>query len=53
MQFNYSQKRDLYYEKAMQLYFEEGIYGHSDGVVRYLSDGDLLFTKYTDPKYMK
>ena len=25
---------------------EEGIYGHSDGVVRYLSDGDLLFTKY-------
>lgn len=32
---------------------EEGIYGHSDGVVRYLSDGDLLFTKYPDPKYMK
>ena len=23
---------------------EEGVYGHSDGVVRYLSDGDLLFT---------
>ena len=32
---------------------EEGIYGHSDGVVRYLSDGNLLFTKYPDPKYMK
>ena len=25
----------------------------SDGVVRYMSDGDLLFTKYPDPKYMK
>lgn len=32
---------------------EEGVYGHSDGVVRYLSDGDLLFTKYPDPKYIK
>ncbi len=32
---------------------EEGIYGHSDGVVRYLSEGNLLFTKYPDPKYMK
>lgn len=27
MRFNYSQKRDLYYEKAMQLYFEEGMCG--------------------------
>ena len=32
---------------------EEGVYGHSDGVVRYLSDGDLLFTKYPDSKYIK
>ena len=32
---------------------EEGIYGHSDGVVRYLSEGNLLFTKYPDPKYIK
>jgi transposase-like protein len=27
MRFNYSSKRDLYYEKAMQLYFEEGMCG--------------------------
>ena len=27
MRFNYSQKRDLYYEKAMKLYFEEGMCG--------------------------
>ena len=32
---------------------EEGIYGHSDGVVRYMSDGNLLFTKYPDSKYVK
>ena len=25
MRFNYSQKRELYYEKAMKLYFEEGM----------------------------
>lgn len=27
MRFNHSQKRDLYYEKAMKLYFEEGMPG--------------------------
>ena len=27
MRFNYSSKRDLYYEKAMKLYFEEGMCG--------------------------
>ena len=27
MRFNYSSKRDLYYEKAMRLYFEEGMCG--------------------------
>ena len=27
MRFNYSSKRDLYYEKAMTLYFEEGMCG--------------------------
>lgn len=27
MRFNHSQKRDLYYEKAMKLYFEEGMQG--------------------------
>lgn len=32
---------------------EEGVYGHSDGVVRYMSDGELLFAKYPDPKYIK
>ena len=25
----------------------------SDGVVRYMSDGNLLFTKYPDSKYVK
>lgn len=28
MRFNYSQKRELYYEKAMKLYFEEGMQGN-------------------------
>ena len=27
MRFNYSSKRDLYYDKAMKLYFEEGMCG--------------------------
>ena len=27
MRLNYSQKRALYYEKAMKLYFEEGMHG--------------------------
>ena len=27
MRFNYSSKRDLYFEKAMKLYFEEGMCG--------------------------
>ena len=27
MRFNFSSKRDLYYEKAMKLYFEEGMCG--------------------------
>lgn len=33
MRFNYSSKRDLYYEKAMKLYFEEGMCGSLFGLL--------------------
>jgi len=32
---------------------EEGVYGHSDGVLRYIGNNELLFTKYPDIQYIK
>ena len=32
---------------------EEGIYGHADGILRYIGSGELLYAKYPDNRYMK
>lgn len=31
----------------------EGIYGHSDGILRYIGNNELLYTKYDDNEYIK